>query len=519
MNGAAVSVVYDASTNTGITGVELDGQLGTAATVKVTTGQAVTLSNNTAASFTTTISGNTPTSLGLTLNNIGNTAGTVDTVDFSGTALATLNVTGATTKSSASLTNTGAKITTINVDGAVNVTLTEDAAMSTAVTKISATAATGAVSVDTTAGAKVAGFAFTGGSGNDTLKLKAGDLAILTAGSQLDGGAGTGDKIVTLDTTFAASDYTKLNAIKGFEVLGTGAAAAVVDGSQLTSIKSFAVDGDGIQAYSNMATGSSVSVSVAHAAILNFAGAVGVSDLNLSLGNSATTGFTIGGDLTIGQTTVALSSNGTNAAANIITNLLNADNSTYTVTGSNDLTLTAIRATAIGSKIDGSAMTGKLNVTGNATAFSAGSSLGDVLVGGTVADTLKASINGGTLTGNAGADTFDVSVALGGVTATFQTTAITDFTKGDMLKFAATATAFTAAKVDLSAAASVGAALDILAAGNNSDVKWGVYNGNTYIIDDVGAGATFAATDTMVKLAGVLDLSTSTFAANTLTFA
>ena len=98
-------------------------------------------------------------------------------------------------------------------------------------------------------------------------------------------------------------------------------------------------------------------------------------------------------------------------------------------------------------------------------------------------------------------------------------TTITDFTKGDKIVFGATAGAFTATKVDLSSVTTEQAAINALVAGSNSDVKWGVYNGNTYVVDDVDTGAVMAATDTVVKLSGVLDLTTSTFAANTLTFA
>ena len=284
-----------------------------------------------------------------------------------------------------------------------------------------------------------------------------------------------------------------------------------------TNFKQFSLDTNANQGLTFLATGSKVTFAVAHAGTSAFSTAVGVQDLAITIGTATTGGLAIGGAVTVGATAVALSSVGTNAAANVVTSLVNADNSTYTITGSNDLTITATKAaTAIGSKYDASAFTGKLNVTGNTAAYASGSSKGDVIIGGTAADTLKASINNGTLTGNAGADTFDVSVALGG---TDSITTITDFTKADKLTFGATAGAFATTKVDLSGAASVAAALDLLAAGNNSDLKWGTYSGNTYIVDDVGAGATFAATDTAVKLTGVLDLSTSTFAGPTLTFA
>lgn len=519
LNALANAVGFNAAANSGITNVELDAPAGAGNTITVTTGQSVTLTGVTGTT-TTTIAGNTPTAVGLTLN--GTTATAALTVDFTGTALATLNLT-AQAASKASLTETaGTGLKTINVDGASSANVVVNAALAAQITTVNAaanTAATTGVTYDASAASTGASFKFTGGAGNDTLKLAAGNIAALTAGTQLDGGAGTGDKLTTADVTanFTAAVYTKLNAATGFEVLGlAGGAATTVDASQLTSIKQFSIETDFVHALTGMATGSKVTVTAGHAANITLGSAVGVNDVGLTINSATAAGFTIGGNLTIGQTAVAITSNGNATAANVITNLKNADNSVYTLTGSNALTISTTQATVTGSKYDGSAATGKLTINGNTTAFASGSALGDVIIGGTAGDVLKASINNSTLTGNAGADTFDVSVALGGVDSV---TTVTDFTKGDKITFGGTAGAFTATKVDLSGAATLAAALDTLAAGNNSDLKWGTFGGNTYIVDDVGAGATFGATDTAVKLTGVLDLSTSTFAGNTVTFA
>jgi len=521
LNNVANAVGFNAAANSGITSVELDATAGAGNTVTVTTGQSVVLSNLAAGiTTTTTIAGNTPAAVGLTLNGTAATAAL--TVDFTGTALATLNVT-AQAASKANLTQTaGTALKTVNVDGASSANLVVSAGLAAQITTVSAaanTAATTGVTYDAVAASTAAGFKFTGGAGNDTVKLIAGNLATLTAGTQLDGGAGTGDKLTTTDVTanFTAGVYAKINAATGFEVLGlAGGAATVVDGAQLTSIKQFSIETNFAHSITGMATGSKVTVTAAHAANITLGSAVGVSDVGVTLNTATGAGFTVGGNLTIGHTAVALASNGNATAANVITNLKNADNSVYTITGSNALTISTTQATVTGSKYDGSAATGKLTINGNTTAYASGSALGDILIGGTAGDALKASINNSTLTGNAGADTFDVSVALGGVDSI---STITDFTKGDKITFAATATAFTATKVDLSGAATLAAALNTLAAGNNSDLKWGTFGGNTYIVDDVGAGATFAATDTAVKLTGVLDLSTSTLATNTVTFA
>lgn len=186
---------------------------------------------------------------------------------------------------------------------------------------------------------------------------------------------------------------------------------------------------------------------------------------------------------------------------------LNSDNSVITIKGAAGLAL-ATEATSTGSKVDGSAATGDLNIAGNTAAYASGSSLGDILIGGSGDDFLTASVNNGTLTGNAGNDTFDVNAALGGVDSI---TTITDFTKGDLIEFTSAGT-FTTAKVDLSTATTQAGALNLLAAGAGTGgvLSWGVYGGNTYLVADNTAGATFAATDTAVKLTGTLDLSTST---------
>jgi hypothetical protein len=268
-----------------------------------------------------------------------------------------------------------------------------------------------------------------------------------------------------------------------------------------------------------MATGSTVATPVAHAAAITTSGSVGVNDMTFVIGTSSTTGLTLGGTITFGQSVVALQSLGNGGAgANVITTFANAANSTITVTGGQGLTLTLAASTTLGSKVDASAATGVMTLTAGTGAYSANSARGDVLVGGSAADTLTSGLNSGTLTGNGGNDTFSVAVAVAGGTANANITTITDLTKGDVITFGATAGGFTTTAVNLSAATSQQAAIDLLLAGNNSNIKWGVYNGNTLIVDDVDAGATLAATDTVVQITGVRDLANSTFSGTSITF-
>lgn len=493
---------FSIATVTGATSLEVDGETGSR-TFTGTTGQKFILDNLQTNAQTQTIAGNTPTSLDVTVNKVGS-ATVGQTLAFTGTALTTINLTAQTAASTFTLTNAGAKLATLKVAGDKAVTITE--ALAT-LTTIDASASTGGVVAKTGGSANV--LTFTGGSGNDAVWVAAGEF---TGADKLDGGTAGTDKIVIAETgALTAQNYTDLNTYKNFDVLGFGASGATVDLSKLTNgINTFAVEtGNFSASVSNSLSTTKYTIdnTAGNSATVTVANKVGETSTTVAIDNQSGASQTLAALTLTGASNVALSSTGKVNSVNVITTLTNSDNSAITVTGDKDLTF-ALVATTVGSKVDGAAFTGKLDVTGNTTAYSAGSSLGDILIGGSGIDTLKAAVNGGSLTGNAGADTFNVSVAVAGGTTTAAMTTITDFTKGDKLVFGATAGGFAATKLDLSAAASETAAINILLAGANSDVKWGVYNGNTYITDDVDAGAAFAATDTIVKLTGTLDLST-----------
>ena len=512
---------------TGISKVVVEnGALISGKTITTTTGQSLSLSTGAAGVATagnvTWAASATDTSLDLTLNGYqGGTGVTPVALTITGAAATTQNIASTTAANKVSTLTLGAQTNKVVVTGDKALTVSTDLVSSggaTVLKTVDASATTGGVNIALAATTNAA-FAFTGGSGNDSVKFADDGLGALTAGSQLDGGAGTADKIGLMDTALSAAEYTALNAAKNFEVIGLNA-ALTVDASQLAGYKVYSLDTNAAQVINNTATGTTVNVTAAHAANVTVTSAVGVTDLAFNIGTATTAGLTVGGNLVLtGQSAIALSSNGS-SGTNTINSLQLSDNAVVTVTGSSNLTISAIvDPTATGHKIDGSAATGVLNITANQMAYSAGSSRGDILIGGTAADTLKAGLNSTKLTGGAGADTFNVSTAVTGGTANANITTITDFTKGDKIVFGSTAGAFTATKVDLASATTEQAAIDALVAGNNSDVKWGVYNGNTYLVDDVGTGATMAATDTVVKLIGTLDLSASTFASNTLTFA
>lgn len=394
---------FDVSTITGVTNLEVDTETSNRE-FTVTTGQSVKLTNLVTASMDTDILGNTPTSLDLTVNKVGTAALTAAAtpviVDINGTALTTLNITGSTAASSFQLDNTGAAITTLKISGDQNVSITTNAALNSIKT-VNASSNTGGVTFNEAAMTADNILTFTGGSGNDAVVFKAAYLTAGTSGDVLDGGAGI-DSLFINDTTPV---YNAINAAKNFEVLGLGTTGATVDVAQLTSINSFAIGaGNLTETFNNAKSTSTFTIN-------NFSGtgtvtinnAVGETSTSVTIDNQAGSSKTLAALAFSGVSTISLTSSGNTGAANVLTNITNADNSAITVKGSTDFSLADLDATTTGSKVDASAFTGKLTVVGSVK--------NDVLIGGSAADTIQGAVastanQADTLTGGAGGDTF-----------------------------------------------------------------------------------------------------------------
>lgn len=536
LENVVLAVAADADLNwtawpKAVTGIEkfeiLDATLINGKTITTTAGQALSLATGASSSVTagtvTWAGSATDSALSLTLNGYqGIAGGTPAALTITGAAATTLNIasTGGTNKVA---TLTGPTTVTSHViTGDKALTYVTAAADSAALNSINASANSGGVNVNISAALTKAGFTFTGGSGNDTIKFANDEFGTLTAGTQLNGSGGSGDKIGLLDTALTAAETAKINAATGFEVLGLNA-AITLDASTLTSIKQFSVDTTALtQTINNMATGSTVTVNAAAPTSLTLAGATGVSDVTIALGTSSSTGnIAVGTLVTTGLTSIALSSNGTGTHTNTITTLTNSDNSNFTVTGSQQLTMTLSAGTAIGSKVDGSAMTGKLIVTG-----SSGAAFNDILIGGSAADTIGGLKGADKMTGNGGADTFTFASAAGDNAngASFGTfDEITDFTTAvDKLQFsgvvdvvsgqqAAVQTAVTALAAG-STAAQIATAM-ATANTTNLGVSFAVFEGNTYVLfETAGASTGVVADDVFIKLTGVT--TAPTFAAD-----
>jgi len=249
-----------------------------------------------------------------------------------------------------------------------------------------------------------------------------------------------------------------------------------------------------------------------------------------------------------GIETVNIASGSATGFTNNTLALRDANATSLVITGSQYATVTfdtafgtaATSSNGLGvTTVDASANTGGVSLTFPAatvfeTAYSTftvkGSSGADTITM-TALDALSITVDGGagddnivtpaskaiTLTGGAGKDTFDVAATV--YDTTKYITTITDFASGDSIKLVNQGTeTFATTKVDISAATSFAAALGIALSSTdgstNAAVKWFQYGGNTYVVQCLtnnGAGLTDAATtDLVVKLNGVVDLSTAT---------
>jgi S-layer protein len=157
--------------------------------------------------------------------------------------------------------------------------------------------------------------------------------------------------------------------------------------------------------------------------------------------------------------------------------------------------------------VNGGAGTDTIVVTGAGAVVDGGSGADTIVVGAAVSTTL---------TGDAGNDNFVLTSATVGNLSSIKLTTISDLAVGDKLTFTiGTTNVFNSTKADVSAATSLTNAYDVAvtAAGNtNNQISWFQYAGNTYVVNHTGSTSDLATTDVVVKITGLIDLSTATFA-------
>lgn len=392
------------------------------------------------------------------------------------------------------------------------------------------TTLTGSTAVDkiTVAGALAAGVAFDLGGGNDSLLAGGGSIA---AGSTVEGGAGT--------DTLSSGLVTAANAaaFKNFEILqietNTISDGALLTGSTLTGLTIANSTGGG--AVNNVAAtlGLTATGTATGTTTIGVTGALaGTADsYTITLANSTANTVAAAGTVSVANVeTLNLVSAGTALVGANTIDISDAALKTLVITGAKAVDITFSTATTATSLIDGSALTGALtlstaNVVG-ATAVNGGLTI----KGGTAADALTVT-QVATVTTGAGADTVfagnnGITVASAGNATAIELAAklvtITDYAKSDTVDLrpggvaGATVSLGTvtdrSAAVDLLTAANADANATASAAAGGVEISAFRFGGDTYLLlDAAGAGAGgVAAGDVLVKLSGVIDLSTAT---------
>lgn len=370
----------------------------TAGTVTVAQAATETASNLTLAGYQTgvatgarkdvTVTGAAVTTQTITTSTAANTVGT-----FTAPATATtVNIAAATALTVNSLVAGAATKMVVTGAGAVTVVASDLAAT----VEVDASAATGAVSYTAEAGGST--LTYKGGTGADKVTFAA---TTLTTADKLTGGDGT-DIIVVNDV--AAGTLAAVNASTTFETLGLATNGLTLDVALVTNatIKNFRVEsGNFTETFNN-------SLATTEYTIDNTAGNTGTVTIANKVGETATKVTVDAGTATAAQTltnltltgvtTLNLVSTGTGTgSANTITTLANQDNAVINITGTKDLVITnALAGTAVGSKVDANAFTGKLTITG--------SGFSDVITGGTGNDTITTGNGNDTVDGGAGND-------------------------------------------------------------------------------------------------------------------
>jgi S-layer protein len=518
--------------------------------------------------------------LNLTLNAI---KGAVSLDGAADNALKTLNVTASGADSSFALT--AASVETLTVAGDKSVTLSADlaalksvtvsgsaglslaAATSDTLTSVDTSATTGKVTA-TIDGVKAT---YTGGAGVDTvtlatstaltkaINLGAGDdtlsfaaLAVTGSSAALAGGDGTdtlamsvaaadgldgsaqsfytGFERLTLNTAYGDDDDTLDTLTLNLANLGftnyVTTAGTVADTTTVAKSDVLVLD--------KMASGGTVVLTAAGLVTVGVTdAATGTADVLNAVVTGATAGVAAGTltaanvetiNLTATDSQLDNDSDGVNDAVESHSLTLTADKATsVTITGNANMALTLTGSTKVAT-IDGSAMTGVLNVTSlnttSATTIKGGSAndvltaatgtTADVLVGGAGDDTLTANAGLTTLTGGTGNDLFVVGTA--SLNSSSYAT-ITDFAAGDLIKFTG-ADSFAASKIVQADTAVfqdyANAAINAIGA---NDVAWFQFGGNTYVVMDAGADTTTFTNsqDFIVKLTGLVDLTNASF--------
>jgi len=400
-----------------------------------------------------------------------------------------------------------------------------------------------------------------GGEGTDTISLSAANIATATSNATL--GAAFQASISNFDklgvgTTGAATtvDAQYIDGITYLVSAGTAGANTLtvnnMAGNSTFEMTALAAANVALNLKDN--TGTADVMNLKFSATDGFTSsaaitAAGVETLNITTADTDTTAPTtvftapitaaavksvvvagnVGIDLTgLNATTLTsfdasgVTATGVAGAVTLVTGNLAADATIKGGAGNDVLNASAALTKTV--NIDGGA--GDDTITGSTSKVNTltGGDGNDTIVGGSAADTISGGAGNDTITSGAGLDIVDVGAGDDKFVVTANANgntyaSITGMGKGDKIDFidGTAAGTFTTAKIVLAGTAafadylSAAAASTAATTGDNGLITWFQYGGDTYLVEDKSTAATFTeGTDQVVKLVGLIDLSTAT---------
>lgn len=359
--------------------------------------------------------------------------GTIDSSGNTDSSFEIGNIASTGSESWVQLGTGGMTLSTVNVTGSAKLNLSENQSFS-GLSTVDASGMTGGGLFADASGSSQSGFSFTGSGSDDRILLT--NTTINNAGT-LNGGGGTNDILASNTFNVTAS---VVNSASGFEILESTSTSSV-NASDFTGINTFLTSGNTSNSRTNI-TG------VESNDLFIFTNDVDNGDETLrftsqNVGNSVTfemraqegTGgevqifantnsgndnAAIGFQNNFSSVTINSTASGSQTAANAIyavdtgsNNYYAFDNdnglSSFTLTGSHALTITAREGVSLSASTDTIGFTNAANV--NASAMTgvlriAGSNSADVIAGGSAADIIYGLGGADVLTGNDGADQF-----------------------------------------------------------------------------------------------------------------
>lgn len=342
----------------------------------------------------------------LTLNGVGTSTAQPTFTTWNGAATGvaeTLNIVSQTAANYLKISgNNDHK--TINITGDKNLTISN--ALDTTVTKVDASAFTGALSVE--AGASE--ITILGGSGNDVIKM----AGTLSSQDSIDGGAGT-DTLALNATDAGALTAAIASRISNVEVLRADAGSATYNASLISGITKVVANHNDSNTviFSNMGANTELQITATlqgdnDNVTATLASNTTNDSIKVTIGATSSTSGTgaAAGTLTLDnyETITIKSTGGTTAADNSIAAVTSTSATKIVVEGDRKLTLTAFTGSGSGLKtLDASAFTADLNMNATLT----GTNI--TVTGGSGNDTLKGGSGNDSIAGGAGNDDIDVS--------------------------------------------------------------------------------------------------------------